>query len=570
MSLSEIEKKAKEWSNDPFSKETQEKVKELYKDKRLLEDCFYKDLEFGTGGMRGIMGVGTNRINKYTLGKNTQGICNYLNKTQNGEIKAAIAFDCRNNSDFFAKIVADVFSANKIKAYIFSELRPTPELSFAVKTLNCTCGIVLTASHNPPEYNGYKVYWKDGGQIVPPIDNLLIEEINNVSFEEIKFNGNSNLIESIDELIDKKFIDNSINVGKINDIRNRENFKIVFTSLHGTSSTIMPKVFDKIGYRNVLYVVEQMNPDGNFPTVKSPNPEEKEALSLGLDLAKSNNADILIGTDPDADRLGIAVKGLSNDYILLNGNQLMVIMIDFLLNQLKSESKLNTDQFIATTIVSTPLVGKIAKYYDIDCKLCLTGFKWIAKMVEDYPESSFLIGGEESYGIMISDFVRDKDAITASLFACEIANYLKQNGSSMFKSLIDIYVKHGFYKEELISITKKGKNGQIEIKNIIDNFKNNPPKQIDGSEVITIDDYENSQTLDLKTNRVSKINFPKSNVIEFNTANGTKVVLRPSGTEPKIKMYISVNIKLESKEQYLEKNDFLNKKIKSIIEEINL
>jgi len=570
MSLSEIEKKAKEWSNDPFSKETQEKVKELYKDKRLLEDCFYKDLEFGTGGMRGIMGVGTNRINKYTLGKNTQGICNYLNKTQNGEIKVAIAFDCRNNSDFFAKIVADVFSANKIKAYIFSELRPTPELSFAVKTLNCTCGIVLTASHNPPEYNGYKVYWKDGGQVVPPIDKLLIEEINNVSFEEIKFNGNSNLIESIDELIDKKFIDSSINVGKINNIRNRENFKIVFTSLHGTSSTIMPKVFDKIGYKNVLYVVEQMNPDGNFPTVKSPNPEEKEALSLGLDLAKSNNADILIGTDPDADRLGIAVKGLSNDYILLNGNQLMVIMIDFLLNQLKSESKLNNDQFIATTIVSTPLVSKIAKYYDIDCKLCLTGFKWIAKMVEDYPESNFLIGGEESYGIMIGDFVRDKDAITASLFACEIANYLKQNSSSMFNSLIDIYVKHGFYKEELMSITKKGKDGQLEIKNIIDNFKNNPPKQIGGSEVITIDDYKKSQTLDLKTNRVSKINFPKSNVIEFNTANGTKVVLRPSGTEPKIKMYISVNIKLESKEQYFEKNDFLNNKIKSIIEEINL
>jgi len=570
MSLSEIEKKAKEWSNDPFSKETQEKVKELYKDKRLLEDCFYKDLEFGTGGMRGIMGVGTNRINKYTLGKNTQGICNYLNKTQNGEIKVAIAFDCRNNSDFFAKIVADVFSANKIKAYIFSELRPTPELSFAVKTLNCTCGIVLTASHNPPEYNGYKVYWKDGGQVVPPIDKLLIEEINNVSFEEIKFNGNSNLIESIDELIDKKFIDSSINVGKINNIRNRENFKIVFTSLHGTSSTIMPKVFDKIGYKNVLYVVEQMNPDGNFPTVKSPNPEEKEALSLGLDLAKSNNADILIGTDPDADRLGIAVKGLSNDYILLNGNQLMVIMIDFLLNQLKSESKLNNDQYIATTIVSTPLVSKIAKYYDIDCKLCLTGFKWIAKMVEDYPESNFLIGGEESYGIMIGDFVRDKDAITASLFACEIANYLKQNSSSMFNSLIDIYVKHGFYKEELMSITKKGKDGQLEIQNIIDNFKNNPPKQIGGSEVITIDDYKKSQTLDLKTNRVSKINFPKSNVIEFNTANGTKVVLRPSGTEPKIKMYISVNIKLESKEQYFEKNDFLNNKIKSIIEEINL
>ena len=570
MSLSEIEKKAEKWSNDPFSKETREKVKELYNNKKLLEDCFYKDLEFGTGGMRGVMGVGTNRINKYTLGKNTQGICNYLNKTEKGEIKVAIAFDCRNNSESFAKIVADVFSANKIKVYIFNQLRPTPELSFAVKNLNCNCGIVLTASHNPPEYNGYKVYWKDGGQIVPPIDKLLIEEINNVSFEEIKFNGNSNLIETIDELIDKEFISSSIKIGKVDKITDRENMKIVFTSLHGTSSTIMPKVFEKIGYKNVLYVPEQMEPDGNFPTVESPNPEEKEALSLGLNLAKQSDADIVIGTDPDADRLGIAVKDLNNDYILLNGNQLMVIMIDFLLNNLKSEDKLNTSQFIATTIVSTPLVGKIANYYNLDCKLCLTGFKWIAKMIEDYPKSSFLIGGEESYGMMISDFVRDKDAITASLFACEIANYLKQNGSSMFKNLIDIYIKYGLYKEELVSITKKGKEGKIEIENIIDGFKNNPPKKIGGSEVISIYNYEKSQKIDLKTNRATKINFPKSNVIEFNTANGTKVILRPSGTEPKIKMYISVTIKLESKEQYLEKNNFLNNRIKAIIEEINL
>ena len=570
MSLSEIEKKAEKWSNDPFSKETREKVKELYNNKKLLEDCFYKDLEFGTGGMRGVMGVGTNRINKYTLGKNTQGICNYLNKTEKGEIKVAIAFDCRNNSESFAKIVADVFSANKIKVYIFNQLRPTPELSFAVKNLNCNCGIVLTASHNPPEYNGYKVYWKDGGQIVPPIDKLLIEEINNVSFEEIKFNGNANLIETIDELIDKEFISSSIKIGKVDKITDRENMKIVFTSLHGTSSTIMPKVFEKIGYKNVLYVPEQMEPDGNFPTVESPNPEEKEALSLGLNLAKQSDADIVIGTDPDADRLGIAVKDLNNDYILLNGNQLMVIMIDFLLNNLKSEDKLNTSQFIATTIVSTPLVGKIANYYNLDCKLCLTGFKWIAKMIEDYPKSSFLIGGEESYGIMISDFVRDKDAITASLFACEIANYLKQNGSSMFKNLIDIYIKYGLYKEELVSITKKGKEGKIEIANIIDGFKNNPPKKIGGSEVISIYNYEKSQKIDLKTNRATKINFPKSNVIEFNTANGTKVILRPSGTEPKIKMYISVTIKLESKEQYLEKDNFLNNRIKAIIEEINL
>ena len=570
MSLSEIEKKAEKWSNDPFSKETREKVKELYNNKKLLEDCFYKDLEFGTGGMRGVMGVGTNRINKYTLGKNTQGICNYLNKTEKGEIKVAIAYDCRNNSKSFAQIVADVFSANKIKVYIFNQLRPTPELSFAVKVLNCNCGIVLTASHNPPEYNGYKVYWKDGGQIVPPIDKLLIEEINNVSFEKIKFNSNANLIETIDELIDDKFISSSIKTGKVDKITDRENLKIVFTSLHGTSSTIMPKVFEKIGYKNVLYVQEQMEPDGNFPTVESPNPEEKEALSLGLDLAKQSDADIVIGTDPDADRLGIAVKDLNNDYILLNGNQLMVIMIDFLLNNLKSENKLNTSQFIATTIVSTPLVGEIANYYNLDCKLCLTGFKWIAKMIEDYPKSSFLIGGEESYGMMIGDFVRDKDAITASLFACEIANYLKQSGSSIFNNLIDIYIKHGLYKEELVSITKKGKEGKIAIENIIDGFKNTPPKKIDGSEVISIYNYEKSQRIDLKTNRETKISFPKSNVIEFNTANGTKVVLRPSGTEPKIKMYISVNINLESKEQYLEKNDFLNNRIKAIIEEINL
>ena len=570
MSLRDIEIKAEKWLNDPFSKETQDKVKELHKDSKLLEDCFYKDLEFGTGGMRGIMGVGTNRINQYTLGKTTQGICNYLNQSEKGEIKVVIAFDCRNNSSYFAKIVSDVFSANKIKAYVFSELRPTPELSFAVKELGCTCGIVLTASHNPPEYNGYKVYWKDGGQIVPPIDNLLINEINNVSFEEIKFNGNSKLIEVIDKIIDEKFISNSINIAKINEVSNRDSLKVVFTPIHGTSSTIMPKVFEKIGYNKVLYVEEQMKPDGNFSTVKSPNPEETEALSLGLEIAKNNRSDILIGTDPDADRLGVAVKNLTNEHIILNGNQLMAVMVNFLLDRLKSEEKLNSNQFIATTIVSTPLIEKIANYYNTDCKLCLTGFKWIAKMIEDYPKSQFLIGGEESYGIMIGDFVRDKDAITASLFACEIANNLKQNGSSIYNNLIDIYLKHGFYKEELVSITKKGKQGQIEINNIIERFKNDPPEQIGESEVISIVDYLKSEKLDLKTNRISKVNLPKSNVIEFNTINNTKVILRPSGTEPKIKMYISVNTNLESKDDFLSKNDYLSNKIKSIIEEINL
>ena len=570
MSLSKIEKRAENWLNYPFSKETQDKVKGLYKNKKLLEDCFYKDLEFGTGGMRGIMGVGTNRINQYTLGKNTQGICNYLNKTEKGEIKVAIAYDCRNNSKYFAEIVANVFSANKIKAYIFSELRPTPELSFALKELGCSCGIVLTASHNPPEYNGYKVYWKDGGQIVPPIDDQLIKEINGVSFEEIKFKSNSNLIESIGYEIDEKFISNSIAVAKINEISSRDNLKIVFTPIHGTSSTIMPKVFKKIGYRNVSYVEDQMNPDGNFSTVKSPNPEETEALALGLETAKANNADILIGTDPDADRLGVAVKDYTNKYQLLNGNQLMAVMINFLLNKLKSEDKLKSNQFIATTIVSTPLITEIAKYYNTDCKLCLTGFKWIAKMIKDYPKSQFLIGGEESYGIMIGDFVRDKDAITASLFVCEIAAYLKENDSSIYNSLIDIYIKYGFYKEELVSITKKGRQGQTEINDIIEKFKNNPPKQIGKSKVVSMINYQKSEKLDLKTNSISKIILPKSNVIEYITADKTKVILRPSGTEPKIKMYISVNTNLKSKDDYLIKNDYLDEKIRSIIEEINL
>ena len=570
MSLSKIEKRAENWLKHPFSKETQDKVKELYKNQKLLEDCFYKDLEFGTGGMRGIMGVGTNRINQYTLGKNTQGICNYLNKTEKGDIKVAIAYDCRNNSKFFAEIVANVFSANRIKAYIFSELRPTPELSFALKELGCSCGIVLTASHNPPEYNGYKVYWKDGGQIVPPIDNQLIKEINEVSFEKIKFKPNTDLIESIDSEIDDKFIYNSINIAKINEISDRNNLKIVFTPIHGTSSTIMPKVFEKIGYKNVLYVEEQMKPDGNFSTVKSPNPEEAEALGLGLEIAKANDADILIGTDPDADRLGIAIKNHNNEYQLLNGNQLMAVMINFFLNQLKSKGKLKSNQFIATTIVSTPLVNEIAKYYNIDCKLCLTGFKWIAKMIEDYPKLQFLIGGEESYGIMIGDFVRDKDAITASLFACEIAAYLKENDSSIYNSLIDIYIKHGFYKEELVSITKKGKQGQIEINNTIEKFKNNPPNEIGKSKVISIINYQKSEKLNLATNKISKIDLPKSNVIEFITSDKTKVILRPSGTEPKIKMYISVNTILESKNDFLVKNDYLDKKIRSIIKEINL
>ena len=560
-----------EWLEPPFDEVTIKATKSLIENEDQLEDSFYKNLEFGTGGMRGLMGPGTNRINKYTLGKNTQGISNYLTKIFKNNISVVIAYDCRHNSKELAKVVADVFSANNIKVYLFSDLRPTPELSFALKYLNCKCGIVLTASHNPPEYNGYKVYWEDGGQIVPPEDKNIIEEINKLNYREINFKSNSDLIKYIDKEVDDAFIENSIQSGKLsdnNDIKNKLN--IVFTSLHGTSITLMPDVLQKAGFNNVFIVEEQRVPDGDFPTVTSPNPEETEALDMALKLGYKHKADIVIGTDPDGDRLGIAVRDKNNDLVLLNGNEVMAILLEYLCEKWKNENKLNGNQFIGSTIVSTPLINKISNYYNIECKLGLTGFKWIAKMIKDHPELDFIGGGEESFGFMVGDFVRDKDAITSTLLACEIAAQLKSKGDSMYSKLQDIHMKHGIFREKLVSLTKKGINGNKEINSIMESFRNHSPKEIDKSQIIKIDDYSTSKSINTIDNLKTKILLPQSNVLIFTTADGTKVALRPSGTEPKIKFYISVNEKVIKKENYADHEHKLNLKINRIISDLKI
>tara|TARA_Y100001958_G_scaffold95477_1_gene65445 strand:+ start:1971 stop:3680 length:1710 start_codon:yes stop_codon:yes gene_type:complete len=565
-----IKKNIEEWSKHPFCDDTHKKLNHLKNDKARLTDAFYKNLEFGTGGMRGLMGIGTNRINKYTIGKNTQGISNFINRNFDKNKSVVIAHDCRHNSSELAKVVADVFSANSIKSFLFSDLRPTPELSYAVRKLNCICGIVLTASHNPPEYNGFKVYWEDGGQIVPPIDNFLIEEIEKLKFNDINFNPNQELIEMLDEETDDQFIKICLKNGLNKEVKSRASNKIVFTALHGTSSTIIPKLFKKAGYNNISYVESQMIPDGDFSTVKSPNPEEVESMDMALKLANEIEADIVIGTDPDADRLGVAIRDLKDNLRLINGNQLMVLIFDYILNKKKSEKKLNKSHFVASTVVSTPMIKNIADYYNVDCKLSLTGFKWIAKMIEDFPDQKFLVGGEESFGLMIGDDVRDKDALTASLAACEMISYYKEKNSSAFKELIKLYTIHGFYKEKLISIVKKGEKGKNEINKIIDDFRKKPLDFILESRVKYFCDYSISIRMDLINGSSEKIVLPKSNVIEFESLDGSKIILRPSGTEPKIKMYISVNTTLNSISKFEVVDKILNHKIDEIIKSVDL
>ena len=565
-----IKKNIEEWSKHPFCDDTHKKLNHLKNDKARLTDAFYKNLEFGTGGMRGLMGIGTNRINKYTIGKNTQGISNFINRNFDKNKSVVIAHDCRHNSSELAKVVADVFSANSIKSFLFSDLRPTPELSYAVRKLNCICGIVLTASHNPPEYNGFKVYWEDGGQIVPPIDNFLIEEIEKLKFNDINFNPNQELIEMLGEETDDQFIKICLKNGLNKEVKSRASNKIVFTALHGTSSTIIPKLFKKAGYNNISYVESQMIPDGDFSTVKSPNPEEVESMDMALKLANEIEADIVIGTDPDADRLGVAIRDLEDNLRLINGNQLMVLIFDYILNKKKSEKKLNKSHFVASTVVSTPMIKNIANYYNVDCKLSLTGFKWIAKMIEDFPDQKFLVGGEESFGLMIGDDVRDKDALTASLAACEMISYYKEKNSSAFKELIKLYTIHGFYKEKLISIVKKGEKGKNEINKIIDDFRKKPLDFILESRVKYFCDYSISIRMDLISGSSEKIVLPKSNVIEFESLDGSKIILRPSGTEPKIKMYISVNTTLISISKFEVVDKILNHKIDEIIKSVDL
>jgi len=569
----EILERINSWLTPTFDTETQQTIKNsIANNPKDIQESFYKDLEFGTGGMRGIMGVGTNRINKYTLGKSTQGLSDYLHKQFPNETpKAVIAYDCRHNSQTLAKVVADVFSANGIEVYLFEDLRATPELSFAVKHLNCHCGIVLTASHNPPEYNGYKVYWQDGGQLVPPHDAAVIEVINHVDYANIKFEANADLITYIGKEVDDAFINASVENGKVGATQAaKNNLKIVFTSLHGTSITAVPETLKRAGYNNVHIVEAQRKPDGGFPTVKSPNPEEPAALKLALELANEVGADIVIGTDPDCDRLGVAVRNSENELQLLNGNQTMVMMVDFLLKKWKAEDKIKDKEFIATTIVSTPMLNKLAAAYNVDNKIVLTGFKWIAKLIKDFPELDFIGGGEESFGFMVGDFVRDKDAVTSTLLACEIAAITKANGSSFFEELIKLYVAHGCYKEKLVSLTKKGIEGAEEIKQMMTNARQNPLTVVNGAKVIKIEDYASATSKNLITGETATLDIPKSNVIIYYTEDGSQVALRPSGTEPKIKFYVSVNAKLDATENFKTLEAELDTKAETILKDMNL
>ncbi len=561
------------WLNPFFDEETKNEIERMMTSApKELEDAFYKNLEFGTGGMRGIMGVGTNRINKYTLGKNTQGLSNYLKKSfPNEELKVAIAYDCRHNSDTLAKIVADVFSANGIKVFLFSDMRPTPELSFAVRYLNCQAGIVLTASHNPPEYNGYKVYWNDGAQLVPPQDGEIIKVIENLSYDQIKFDANQYLIQYIDTEIDTAFIKSTIeNASFSTPESSKRNLKVVYTPLHGTSVKLIPAVLEQAGYTDVQIVKEQAEPNGDFPTVKSPNPEEPEALAMALDLAEKTNADIVVGTDPDSDRLGVAVRDLEGKMILLNGNQTMVIMTAFLLEQWKRAGKITGKEFIGSTIVSTPMMLDLAEDYEVECKVGLTGFKWIAKFIRDFPDQKFIGGGEESFGFMVGDAVRDKDAVGAILLVCEIAAQAKASGSSLYKELLNLYMDYGFYKEHLISITKKGIEGANQIKQMMVDLRENPMAEIAGQRVVMIEDYQSSIAKDLMSGDTYEITIPKSNVLIYYLEDGSKICARPSGTEPKIKFYFSVNTSLESIEKAKETEQYLDSKIQNIIKDMKL
>jgi phosphoglucomutase len=561
---------AQEWTKSPFDQATRDQVTSLLQQPNdELAESFYKDLEFGTGGMRGIMGVGTNRINKYTLGKNTQGLSTYL-KTQfpNEDLKVAIAYDCRHNSKELAQVVAQVLSANDIKVYIYPELRPTPLLSFTVKEKDCHAGIVLTASHNPPEYNGYKVYWRDGGQLVPPQDKALLSEINKTDFADINFNQNESLIHDLTIEDDQAFIQQSIQTARIAGDIDRSNLKVVFTSLHGTSITMIPEVLKQAGYTDIHVVEEQAAPDGDFPTVVSPNPEEPEALKMAVNLANQINADMVIGTDPDSDRLGVAVRDHHGNMVLLNGNQTMIAMTDFLLS--KTELKNKNNPFIGSTIVSTPMMHDLARAYEVECKEGLTGFKWIAKMIEDFPQQDFIGGGEESFGYMVGDFVRDKDAVTAALLSCEMYAYAKSNGSTVYNDLIKLYEKHGCYQERLVSLVKKGISGAQEIKDMMKNLREQTPTTIAGKNILIVEDYLHSTRYNKDLNQTETMDLPKSNVLIFYLSDGTKIAARPSGTEPKIKFYISVKTELESAAQYESTKADLEAKIDDILKSFDI
>ncbi len=569
-----IKAKVDAWLGGNFDQATKEEIKRLQQEKPdELADAFYKNLEFGTGGLRGIMGVGTNRMNKYSLGMATQGYTNYLKQCFTGEVRVAIAYDSRNNSRFFAETTANVFAANGVKVYLFEDLRPTPELSFAIRELKCQGGVVCTASHNPKEYNGYKAYWDDGSQLVPPHDKNVIKEVDKIaSVDDVKWSGGEKNITIIGKEMDEAYINMVKGLSIFPEIiAKHKDLKIVYTPIHGTGITMIPPVLERFGFRNVHIVSEQSIPDGNFPTVAYPNPEESEAMSLGLKLAEEIDADILCGTDPDADRIAIGVKDLQGKWVLMNGNQTAVLAFNYLIEARKTKGIAKPNDMVITTIVTTPMIDAIAARNGVNCYRVLTGFKWIADMIRKKEgKENYIIGGEESFGLMIGDKIRDKDGISAVALLCEMAAYEKEKDRSLLEKMIDLYVQYGFFKEHLISITKKGMDGQQQIAAMMEAYRNDPPKSINGSDVVKLLDYELQTAKDFLENSTYKLDLPKSNVLQFILADGSIISARPSGTEPKIKFYFSVNTKLNRAADYEKVNKELDEKIKSIIADMKL
>ena len=570
-----IDEKVKVWVNGNFDAETKQAVRDLQENKpeELLE-AFYKNLEFGTGGLRGIMGVGTNRMNKYTVGMATQGFANYLKKAfPNIEIKVAIGHDCRNNSRFFAETTANVFAANGFTVYLFEDLRPTPEVSFAIRKLGCSAGVVCTASHNPKEYNGYKAYWNDGAQIVSPHDKNIILEVELItSVDEVKWAGGESRIQILGAEMDNDYM-NMVKGLSINPeiIQQQNDLKIVYTSIHGTGITLVPEILKRYGFTNVHVVEEQAKPDGNFPTVVYPNPEESEAMSMGLKKATHLDADILLGTDPDGDRVGIGVKNNEGEWILMNGNQTAVLAFAYMMEARKERGIAKPNDMVVSTIVTTNMIDEVARQNNVNCYNVLTGFKWIAELVRNKEgNEKYIIGGEESFGLMIGDEIRDKDAVSAVALLCEMAAVEKNKGSNLYNKLIELSIKYGLYLEHLISITKKGMKGQEEIAEMMKMYRDNPPIQINQSKVVQLLDYQLQVGKNFETNESWKIALPKSNVLQFILADGSKISARPSGTEPKIKFYFSVNSKITSKEMYEDSMKNLKAKIENIILDMKL
>jgi phosphoglucomutase len=574
MSLT-IAQKVEQWLTGNYDQATKDAVTAMQlKSGDELADSFYRNLEFGTGGLRGIMGVGTNRINKYTIGMATQGFANYLNKTYPTEkLSVVVGHDSRNNARFFAETTAQVFAANGIKVYLFEALRPTPELSFAIRTLGAKAGVVCTASHNPKEYNGYKAYWNDGGQLVPPHDKNVITEVEAIqSIDDVKWEGGASNIELIGTSMDDAYTKMLQTLSVYPEvIAKQHDLKIVYTPIHGTGITLVPKALEAFGFTNVHVVEEQSIPDGNFPTVIYPNPEESETMSIGLAKAKALDADILLGTDPDADRVGVGVKNHKGEWVLMNGNQTAVLAFAYMMEARKAKGIAQPNDMVITTIVTTEMINEVAKQNKVNCYNVLTGFKWIAELIKEKEgKENYIIGGEESFGLMIGDQIRDKDAISAVALLCEMAAYEKSKGRSLFDKMIELYIQYGFYYETLISITKKGMNGQQEIANMMEGYRQSPPTSINHVAVVTLLDYEMQVGKNLQTGETWKINLPKSNVLQFITQDGSKISARPSGTEPKIKFYFSVQTNLKDKASFDTQYQFLQDKIKGIIASMQL